>query len=271
VSDVAVTDEDTAVTIAVLANDGDPDGDLDPASLTIATAPGMGTASVVAGSVRYRPDLDVSGEDRFSYRVCDLGGRCASATVTVTIRPIDDPPVARPDTAASDGGPVTVDVLANDFDPDGDPLALDAVGTPAAGTATIDGTSILYTPEPGFEGTDTFAYGVCDPLGACANATVTVMVTAPPPGALSVADDSASTRRNAGVIVKVTANDLGDIDQSTLSVVSGPSNGTASNVGGSGNLRYEPDRGFAGVDSFTYRVCDVSGDCATGTVTITVG
>lgn len=271
VSDVATTDEDTPVTIAVLANDTDPDGDLDPASLTIAGAPGMGTATVTAGSIRYRPDLDVSGEDRLSYLVCDLGGRCATATVTVTIRPVDDPPVARPDSAVADGGPVTIDVLANDTDPDGDPLALDAVGTAGSGTTTIAGNTVVYTPDPGFEGTDTFAYGVCDPSGACASATVTVSVTAPPPGALAVGDDTASTRPDAGVIVKATANDLGDLDQSTLEVVSGPEHGTASNVGGSGNLRYEPDPGFTGVDVFTYRICDVAGVCDTATVTVTVG
>ncbi len=162
-------------------------------------------------------------------------------------------------------------VLGNDTDPDGDPLVIDAVGTASAGTVTISGPSVVYTPDEGFSGVDTFGYGICDPGGSCAGSTVSVTVTAPPPGALAVTGDEAATRRNSGVVVKVSANDLGDLDQSTLEVVTQPANGTASNVGGSGNLRYEPDPGFVGVDSFTYRICDVSGSCGTGTVRVTVG
>lgn len=65
-------------------------------------------------------------------------------------------------------------MLANDHDPVGDLLAVDSVSPPANGTATIDGTEVVYTPDPGFFGVDTFTYTVGDGGGGSAQATVTV-------------------------------------------------------------------------------------------------
>jgi hypothetical protein len=89
-------------------------------------------------------------------------------------------PVAEADAAeTAQGVPVTVDVLANDSDPDGDDLALDAVTQPGDGTAAIDGDQITYRPDTGFAGTDSFAYTVADGRGGSAGATVTVTVREP--------------------------------------------------------------------------------------------
>ena len=74
-----------------------------------------------------------------------------------------------------------MDVLANDADPDGDPLTVTAVGTAGHGTATVVGASVVYTPAPGFAGTDTFAYTIDDGRGGTATATVTVTVRPSPP------------------------------------------------------------------------------------------
>jgi uncharacterized repeat protein (TIGR01451 family) len=91
---------------------------------------------------------------------------------------INRPPVAVDDAAATSiGVPVTIDVKANDSDPDGDPLTVSLVAPPADGSAVVnpDGT-ITYTPGPGFTGTDTFLYQVCDPSNACSTAQVTVTI-----------------------------------------------------------------------------------------------
>jgi len=100
--DVAVVDEDGEVTIEVLDNDVDPDGD----SLEIrgiVNEPGHGTATVVDGAVVYVPDADYSGEDSFTYQVCDADGLCDTATVTVTVVAVE--PVA-------EVGPEVVEVVA---------------------------------------------------------------------------------------------------------------------------------------------------------------
>ncbi len=107
--DVATLDEDGEVTIEVLENDVDPDGD----SLEIrdiVNEPGHGTATIVDGAVIYVPDADYNGEDSFTYQVCDAGGLCDTATVTVTVVAVEDEPeVVEP---MPDEGPEVVEPLA---------------------------------------------------------------------------------------------------------------------------------------------------------------
>src|SRR5690606_22940928 len=103
--------------------------------------------------------------------------------------PANEPPVAVADEAETDHDtPVSIDVLANDTDPDGDTLTVDAVTTPANGTATHTSDQVTYTPDPGFAGTDTFTYTITDGHGGFAQATVTVTVHEPPNNPPTVAD-----------------------------------------------------------------------------------
>ncbi len=93
---------------------------------------------------------------------------------------VNQPPVANDDVASTDfGQSVRVEVLANDSDPDGDSLVLDDVGTPAHGSARIEGRSIVYTPAFGFSGVDVFSYTVSDGQ-AVSGAQVSVTVAQPP-------------------------------------------------------------------------------------------
>lgn len=110
--------------------------------------------------------------------------------------PPNQPPVAVDDEVETDHDtPVTIDVLANDSDPDGDTLTVDTVGTPANGTATHTSDQVTYTPDPGFAGTDTFTYTVTDGHGGAAQATVTVTVHEPPnnPPDIAGIDDQVNT------------------------------------------------------------------------------
>ena len=131
VDDAAETAEDTPVTIAVLANDSDPDGD----TLTVVevSAPAHGTARLTdAGTVEYTPEPDFHGIDRFTYVVDDGTGETARATVEVTVQPVNDPPQALDDSADTpEDTPVTIAVLANDSHADGDPLTVVEVSAPA--------------------------------------------------------------------------------------------------------------------------------------------
>src|SRR5205823_3126595 len=116
-SDTASTDEDTAVVVNVLANDDDVDGDL--VSITAVAPSPHGTAVIDGDRVRYMPAPDFSGDDTFTYTIGDGRGGLATASVTVTVRPVNDPPVAMDDEASTtEDAAVLVDVLANDTDPE---------------------------------------------------------------------------------------------------------------------------------------------------------
>jgi Ca2+-binding RTX toxin-like protein len=174
--DTATTDEDTAVDIPVLANDSDPDGD--PLTVGSATATN-GTVTINPdNTLTYTPNPDFNGTDTITYTADDGTGNTTPGSVTVTVTPVNDAPVAGDDSASTDAdAAVTVDVLANDSDVDGDPLSVTAATPGANGTTTVnaDGT-ITYTPDAGFTGTDTFDYTVEDGNGGTTTGTVTVGV-----------------------------------------------------------------------------------------------
>jgi hypothetical protein len=158
----------------------------DPLTCAIADPPAHGLASVredCAGGT-YVPAANYQGDDEFTYTIEDQGAKAAQpASVKLTVRPLNDPPVAGPDVVtATQGTAVTIAVLSNDGDVDGDALSVTSTGPAGAGavTANADGT-ITYSPAVDFVGSDSFVYTVSDPTGASAIGTVMVTVTAPPP------------------------------------------------------------------------------------------
>jgi hypothetical protein len=201
--DTASVAQNGSVSIDVLANDTDDDGD----ALTVenVSAPGHGSATVEpSGEVLYEPTAGYAGADSFTYDVSD-GQATDTATVTVTVGAANNPPVANPDSkSTSEAWPVAVNVLANDTDPDGDALTLESVTQPAHGTAVMSNGGVRYSPAPGFSGSDTFTYVVSDGKGGTATGTVTMMVTATP-RQMHVADlDGATTVQTSRWAAKVT-------------------------------------------------------------------
>ena len=182
VDDSASTPEDQPVTIQVLDNDSYVDGDLDLSSLNITVKPSSGSVTVEGAAIRYKSNTDFNGRDSFVYQICDLGGRCDTAAVTVTVTAVNDAPVANPDAATVAAGSWTiVDVLANDTDVESTkPTSSVVVGQPAKGTAVgLSNGSIRYTANPGQCGTDTFTYTASDGSASSAPATVTVTIDCP--------------------------------------------------------------------------------------------
>jgi hypothetical protein len=179
--DAYATDEDTLLTVAapgVLGNDTDADGD--PITAVLDSDVSNGALVLNAdGSFSYDPEPDFCGTDSFTYVANDGQADSNVATVTITVDCVNDPPVADDDTATTDEDtPITIDVLANDSDVDGDSLTVDSVTLPANGTATInpDGT-ITYTPDSNYYGPDTFSYTISDGNGGTNTADVEVTVT----------------------------------------------------------------------------------------------
>ncbi|MDC8013822.1 Ig-like domain-containing protein [Tahibacter soli] len=202
--------------------------------------------------------------------------RFEKSSSTTTLGPrvfANRPPDARDDTATvpRNAAATPIAVLANDVDPDGDPLTITATGAPAHGTATIAGGVVNYTPVTGYVGTDTFTYTIADGMGGTDTATVTITIGADGNRPPVAQDDTASTQPATPVTIAVLSNDS-DPDGDTLSVASvgTPANGTAA-LGANGAVTYTPAAGFTGTDTFTYTVSDGKGGTATARVTVTIG
>jgi uncharacterized repeat protein (TIGR01451 family) len=184
--------------------------------------------------------------------------------------------------AADDGYTTTEDiplavatpgVLANDSDPDGDPLAAVLDSPPLSGTLFFspDG-SFTYTPTLNFYGVDVFTYHATDAISDSNPAMVTLTVNAVNDPPLAV-DDGYTTTEDVALIIAapgVLAND-GDVDGDALAAVldTWPMSGTLV-LSADGSFTYTPTLDFTGVDTFTYHATDTISDSNLAAVTLTV-
>lgn len=276
-NDIQTTNEDSPVIVNLLGNDSDPDGD--PLQVIQATADNGTVVIHSNGTVTYTPNENFNGTDTITYTVTDPSGATDTATATITVNPVNDNPAAADDVYAGieDTPFVSVlgvdDLLLNDSDLDGDSLTVitTPVSGPSNGTVTLnaDGT-FTYTPDPDFNGVDSFVYEVSDGNGGTAQATVTMNV-APvndPPVAV---DDVAATNEDTPILnLDVLGNDS-DVDGDPLQFTGVPTaaNGTVT-VNLDGTINYTPNPDFNGVDTISYEIQDPGGLTDTATVTITV-
>ncbi|UCH63379.1 MAG: tandem-95 repeat protein, partial [Fidelibacterota bacterium] len=168
------TSEDASVAITLTASDVD-EGDV--LTFEVISGPANGSLSGSAPELTYTPNPDFNGEDGFTFRVSD-GLASDQGTVSISVGAANDPPVAVNDEAATDEDtPVTIDVLANDTDDDGDALSVASVTQGANGSVVInvDGT-VTYTPNENFSGSDSFTYTATDGELVSDPAMVTVLV-----------------------------------------------------------------------------------------------
>jgi uncharacterized repeat protein (TIGR01451 family) len=214
IDDTLATDEDTAGVVDVLGNDRTaPRGA--PLSVTASTDGAHGTASCTpAGACTYTPAADFSGADSFTYTITD-GALGDTATVHVTVNPVNDAPQALDDELATNQDtPGAVNVLANDSDPEGDALTV-TTPAPTAQHGTVvcaSSGSCTYTPASGFSGSDAFDYGLGDGNGGSDTGRVTVTVNAlvappappPPPPPPPPAPPEPPQPESADVTVTIT-------------------------------------------------------------------
>ena len=153
-NDSAATLEDTAVMIDVLANDNDVDGDTLQINSVLAREPSNGTVTLSNGTFTYTPDANFNGEDSFVYSISDGNGGTADATVLISVEAVNDAPVANNDNVTTlEDTAVTIEVLANDSDVDGDALQVNSalVSDPSDGTVTFSNGTFTYTPNENFK------------------------------------------------------------------------------------------------------------------------
>ncbi len=158
------------------------DADGNPLTFSIVAQGSKGTAAITnasTGAYTYTPGANATGSDTFSFKASDGSLSSNTASVSVSITPVNDQPVAAPDSAQTyRGQPVTISVLANDTDVDGDPVSLTSATQGTYGATTLSGSAVKYTPNNTFTGTDSFTYKVADGKGGAATGTVTVKVYA---------------------------------------------------------------------------------------------
>ena len=269
-NDSVTANGSAATSVAVLANDSDIDGDR--LTVTGATAPGHGSATVNGdNTITYQANSLYTGPDAFDYTISDGHGGAATGHVAVTVIPSNSPPVAGDDTATvAEDGSVDIAVLANDSDPESGPLSVSAVGPAGHGSVSINGNgTVHYVPAANYNGSDSFSYTVQDNVGFTDTGTVSVTVTPvnDPPTAVN---DSVSTNEDTPVAINVVANDT-DADGDALTPIStGGSPVGSVSINGNGTIQYAPPPNYSGSDSFSYTVADGHGGTASANVSITV-
>jgi len=264
IDDSDSTNEDTAVTITVLANDTF-EGTPDVTAVETGTSAANGTVTLNADdTVTYTPNADFNGTDTFDYTVTSAS-LTETATVTVTVNPIaditDDTPSTPEDTA------VTITVLANDtFEGTPDVTAAETGTSAANGTVTLNvDDTVTYTPNADFNGTDTFDYTVTS-----GGVTETALVTVTVNGTSDIVNDSDSTNEDTAVTIAVLANDTfeGTPDVTAVETGASAANGTVT-LNADDTVTYTPNADWNGTDSFDYTVT-AGGVTETATVTVTV-
>ncbi len=192
--DSFTVDEDASnVQLDVLANDNDADTAQQALTIKSTSAPAHGTLFISADKkyAVYTPAGNYNGPDSFTYIITDGNFDSQRATVSITVRAINDNPQANADakTVAGNSQNNVIDVLANDFDIDGDALTITQTGVALHGAVTVKSNKIEYTPNTGYYGADAFEYTITDGKSGTGTAAVSITVTksnSPPVAGMSI-------------------------------------------------------------------------------------
>ena len=252
--DTAVTAAEEPVTIPVLGNDVDPDGD--PLEVTEATSPNGDVVINDDGTITFTPEPGFTGDAIIDYTISDGNGGTDTAQVSVSVGEFGGvPPVAVDDTAETDEDtPVTIDVLDNVTDGDGDPLTVTVATSPNGDVVINDDGTITFTPSPDFNGEAIITYNITDGNGGVDVGEVTVTVNPVNDGPLAE-DDTAVVNTGSTVVVPVLTNDS-DPEGDPLTVISASSpNGTVV-INDDGTISFTPEDGFIGDAVINYTISD---------------
>lgn len=255
------TAEDTPLAVSVSGSD------VEGSTLTysLVTAPSKGSLSGSLPNVTYTPQANANGSDSFVFRVNDGSTNSANATVSITITPVNDAPVASSSSVTtSKNNAVPVTLAATDVD--GNPLSYAVLSNPGNGTLTGSLPNLTYTPNSDFTGSDSFTWRAGD--GTLLSATATVSITVLQANAPPVANaQSVTTAEDTAKAIVLSGSDP-ESSALTYSLVSGPAKGSLS--GTMPNVTYTPQANANGSDSFVFRVNDGTSNSTNATVSITI-
>jgi hypothetical protein len=261
VSSSVTTPEDMPVGIALSASDAD--GNL--LTYSVVSNPSRGVLSGTAPSLVYTPNADSNGTDSFTFITNDGTVNSNTATVSISVTPVNDVPVASSKSASTaEDTPVTIVLSASDKD--GNLLTYTVVASPKKGTLSGTPPNLNYTPSPDINGSDSFTFRANDGTTNSAEATISISITPVNDAPVAIAK-SVSTSKNTPVAIVLTSTDK-DANPVTYSIISGPANGTLS--GTAPNLTFSPKTNYSGSDSFTFQVNDGTVNSAAATISIAI-
>ncbi|MRS04586.1 tandem-95 repeat protein, partial [bacterium] len=254
-------DEDTNVSGVLVASDMDND----PLTYTITAQPSHGLLSGTLPNFIYTPNPNYSGPDSFSFKANDTHVDSNVATVSLTILPVNDVPLAdsKELTTPMD---VSIPVTLSGFDVENAPLTFSVMSNPVNGSLSGTAPNLTYTPNNGFVGTDSFTYTAFDSLATSLEATVTIQVTAGNQAPVAN-DQTVGTNEDSDLVLTLTGSDP-EAQPIAFTVLSQPVHGSL--IGSAPSFTYRPNANFNGSDSFTFKVNDGQSDSNVASVSIMV-
>jgi len=250
----------------------DPDGDT--LTYSVVSQGAKGTATITnanTGAYSYSPSSGAKGTDFFTFQAKDPGGLTSTASVSVTITPVNHAPVAQTGALTTKQGAAASGTLTA-TDPDGDTLTYSVVSQGAKGTATITNANTgaySYSPSSGAKGSDAFTFQAKDPGGLTSTASVSVTIT--PVNHAPVAKAGALTTKQGAAASGTLAATDPDGDTLTYSIVSQGSKGTVTITNANtGAYTYTPKSSVQGTDFFTFKAKDPGGLTSTAFVAVTI-
>jgi len=235
------------------------DDDDENLTYKIVSYPSHGSLSGDAPNLTYTPSLNYAGSDSFTFKAND--GTVDSNTATVSIKVLNKAPIAKDMNVTAHENKTSIIVLEAS-DPDNDSLTYSIISQPSHGSISINDRNVTYTPDSDYFGSDSFKFKVNDGTVDSNTATVYIDVLKKAPIAY---DQNVTVRKNKSVDITLTTD---EDNESLTYTVSNPSHGTLS--GTAPNLRYTPNVGYAGDDSFIFKVNDGTNDSNEATISIKV-
>ncbi|MHC4568481.1 MAG: ParA family protein, partial [Planctomycetota bacterium] len=241
----------------------DPDGDT--VVYCMVKSPSYGALSGTAPNFTYTPNRNFSGPDSFTFKVNDGEADSDVATVSITVRQVNDTPTAiNENVTLVEDTPTTIPLRG--LDPDGSPLTCKVLEGPSHGSLSGTEPNMVYSPEPNYNGPDSFTFKVNDGTADSMPATVSILVTGADDAPVAT-DDSVTGKEDSELAITLTGSDP-DGDALSYAVLRNPAHGTLS--GTAPNLIYTPNPNFSWLDSFTFRANDGTADSAPATIRISV-
>jgi hypothetical protein len=253
--------EDTALNLELRVNDADGD----PLSYELLRGPDHGTVSGSPPNLMYTPAANYHGSDRFTFRVSDGQAVSAEATVSITVAPVNDVPLAVSETVET-AEDTELALLLRGEDADGDALVYELIAGPEHGRLSGAPPQLRYLPATNYHGPDRFTFRVSDGQAVSAEATVSITVVPVNDAPLAIGQDVV-TDEDTAMAILLRGEDA-DGDPLRFEIVTAPRHGTLS--GDPPALRYLPAHNYHGSDAFEFRVADPGANSLPAAVNIMV-